>query len=328
MYKIGLGIFNISFHNESENQTMDRLISILPNHGYKSEFKTLSVNIFPIEKFRFSSVDYVEIDKDYLNLSPTIKRKYLMKDKSDLIIIESIKLVIQRDFSDWVLNMYVVKDTEFSIVENIFEIFLSNYLFYIGAIPCHGSVLVKKDRGIALLGTSGSGKSTTLVQLLDQVDKVLSNDLFYVDTETSDAYSIDKTIAVRSSINPYIERFQNELKKSGTLLYTSEQSYYDAEKFWGEKYAIQTKMKAFLFCRISEVYKPSIIKLDAFSALKYYLNNMIVPSTLSVSREEFIKSFYRLYNTFPIYEFKIPNFKLINLNDNLFDKDFLECIFV
>lgn len=323
---IGLGCFNILFKSNLNEEYIPELIASLPNHGYNPNLETVIIEIFPMCQIRFSNTDYLEINENLLNLSPDISRKYFRhkEKRCDLLFIDTPKITAQRNFEERRLLIFSEGTSALSLVENIMETFLANYLFSSGLLPCHGGVLIKDGSGIAFLGSSGSGKSTTLVQLLCQSEGILSNDFFYVDLQSRIAYSMDKSIAVRPSVQPDITLFQRTLNKKGLLLYRRDQSYFDAELYFGERFIMQASISAFLFCHITQIDTPTVVKLDFWEAMKHYMEHMIVPSTLAIDKNQLIQIFHHFYKLFPIYELKIPDFSKMNIPDNLFDKRFLD----
>lgn len=87
---------------------------------------------------------------------------------------------------------------------------------------------------------------------------------------------------------------------------------------------MQASISAFLFCHITRIDTPTLVKLDRLATMKHYIEHMIVPSTLAIDNSQLMQLLHYFYKLFPIYELKIPDFSKINIPGNLFDERFLD----
>lgn len=326
--KLYVGDIIINIHCDIPNFSVDKICSRFPNLKKNDNYYiSISLYITEFEKSR-TILKTNTLKSDSFNLSPKIKREYYFdyESKKDIILFTNQELCIERDFKEWSMIAFCNSKVQLLLIEGFFESFILNALFYYGFIPCHGSALVKNDMCIPFLGKSGSGKSTTMVQLINQADGFLSNDLFYIDAKKRIAYSLDKTIAVRENKFDFLTKIQKELNDNSVLLYKKEQSYYDAEKFFGNNYVSEAKIKNIFFCKIIDCKDVTVKKLNRTQAITELSDNTFTPSKLIIPLEQRMSMNKILLDSFSFFSIYIPNLNNIDYSPSIFDMGFLDLL--
>ena len=192
--KISIGIIGVDF--EYDDITFEKFINAFPQY----EILHNDVFIHIVYKSGCTTSELIECDECNIDIDPVVIKGYRALPTGDVIYLHS-GLILERNFLE---KRLVIINQKFSLecdISGFIETFIANVLYNFGCIAIHGAALVYEGDGVAILGKSGSGKSTTMIQLLEQATGILANDFFCLDLSNSEMWSLDRTIGVRSCIN-------------------------------------------------------------------------------------------------------------------------------
>lgn len=306
------------------------LIDKYVNHDIENK-KSLYINLFfncekdiDLSNFfeeKLDNIDYNYRDYDmksyWSNKCRVIKWKY-----------KTNKITIYVDYDNNIIEIYVKKYRKYvmSFIESYLEICIAHFLRLNNLIPMHGSAFVLDNQCFTLIGKSGVGKSTTLLQFLDEGAILVANDFFAIDYKNRKIYSLDRTIAVRKSKILKKLSIMKNFKKRGYLFH-SLQKYFDAQVIFKE-FIKEYDIEFISFLEITENNKINIKKLSESKSLIYW-NNTKIKYPFSIENPiDNINMFKKFYNNFRFIAIEIPNFKkkiLKKGEKNFTLEEFLEC---
>ncbi len=313
---ISLGLCILKF--DYDNPVFRKYIETFPT--YKEEEDAIRITII----FKQGIVDKNTKTSDSccLDIDPSLIRKYVVTENGDCIYINS-SLFIERDFSRnimFIIYDKIARDDDYS---GFIETFIANILYKIKWLTLHGAVLVKDNSAVAFLGKSRSGKSSTVIQLLDQASGILCNDLFCLNLNNTEIKSIDKVFGVRTGNNLYIDSLVRQ-RLTGNEFYRNEQVYYSLEENEGIEYIKTSNLKKIVFCSVSD--KSSDITIKRIYGIEIFKNFMDSCICLSKKIEiDYLYLFEIIRCNYDCYKLVLPNFNLkTDINKNIFSADFLE----
>ncbi|MEM2908845.1 MAG: hypothetical protein QW590_01830 [Candidatus Bilamarchaeaceae archaeon] len=227
-------------------------------------------------------------------------RLFAVKDGKRLrVLYEPIsKTVIVKncDYYGW------IKSIALALVADFMEDFTSEHRRY----SIHGSFVDKDGRGLAIVGTPGSGKTTlTYGLLLDKSFNFLTDDWFFVRLT-------DKKVAVFSSEkNSYVRRDlaknwpQLNSRLRALHLDSNERAIVDVRKLFGNQRIKKESTLRLLVILTRENGKPLLRRLTRKEALNFMINNdfcnphqLIRTKARMAQRKKF---FDELFSRVPVY---------------------------
>ena len=295
---------------KTDDKKAFKMLSQYPMQVHENNQTKINIIVHKDSLDAISTNGYNEI-KHSFNVSSEIKIKQFCNDKSDLIFrtTELSKLCICRDFEKNCITCNYAGEIDDcrNFICAVVEIFVTNIIYTLDFLPLHGAVIAKDDLCIALCGTSGSGKSSTVLQLLTQDAQLLSNDLFYLDTKSGDVYSLDKTFGVRETSFAPVKKQCENIKKIAPYIYSTDQYYYDMQEYLKERFITKAKLNAIFIVKISDSAELRIS--GGNNILKNVLKSCIFPSTCINKTINFLDCYRNIqYNCF-LGQIELPNFK-------------------
>lgn len=295
---------------KTDDKKTFKMLSQYPIQMHKKNQTKIKIMVRKDSFDSISTNGYNEINHSF-NVSPEIKIKQFCNGKADLIFrfTEFSKLCISRDFEKNCITCSYngeIDDCR-NFICAVVEIFVVNIIYTLDFLPLHGAVIAKDDLCIALCGTSGSGKSSTVLQLLTQDTKLLSNDLFYLDTKSGDVYSLDKTFGVRETSFAPVKKQCENIKKFAPSIYSTDQQYYDMQGYLKERFITKAKLNAIFMIKISDSIEPRISV--GKNILKEFLKGCIFPSTCINKTINFLDCYRNIQSNCFLGQIELPNFK-------------------
>lgn len=307
-----------------------KLVDKYANHDFISDIP-LYINLFFYKEKQIDLSKFIEEKLDNIDYNyKTYDMKSYWYDKCRVIKwnYKTNTITIYVDYKTNIIEFFIKKYTKsvMNFIESYIEICVAHFLRINNLIPIHGSAFVIKDKCYTLIGKSGVGKSTTLLQFLDVGGILIANDFFVIDYENKKVYTLDKTIAVRKSkILKKLSIMKNFNKKS--LLFNSVQKYYDAQMIFNN-FIKCYDIDAITFIEIIDEDKTKIRKLNELESLIYWNNTKIKYPFIIENPIDNYYMFKKIYKSFAFFTIGIPNFKNKKIRKgekNFTLEEFLEC---
>lgn len=275
-------------------------------------FEVPQINITAIRKSPIPQKleGYHEIPHHF-NVGSDISIHQFCQKSADIImrISANSELCINRNFACRFINCYY--DGDISDCRNficaVVETFVTNILYTLNFLPIHGAVVMKDNICVALCGASGSGKSTTLLQLLEQGGNLLANDLFYLDCQTLEAYSLDKTFGVRKTNFYPVKQYCEKISRMAPYIYSTDQNYYDMQLFLKNQFITTAKLDALFIMNIGNGKSLTINK--GLHVIKQFLSSCIFPSPCIQYSVNFMKYYDAINSKCLIGQIILPDLK-------------------
>lgn len=311
---VSLGLFEVHFIYDSVE--FERFIQVFPEHIQSSSDKKIVI------RYKNESIN-IAIEKTdcNLDLDPSVIKGYQMLEHGDVLYLTA-GVLVQRDFDKNELHIVNEMSNLTLDLSGFIETFIANVLYKWNLLALHGAALTYKGEGIAFIGKSHSGKSTTIMQLFNDSTEILSNDFFYLNLDDSNIYSLDKTYGVRGIKLPGMQVLSMSWDPE-TIIYENEQKYYDLEKNPHVKYTKKAQLHKIVFCEIENRCDYEIRRIDGFEVFQNYMN-----SSIRLSRyvnANYLELYRNIIDKYEFYKLALPNFSICKDFDKaLLDKDFLD----
>lgn len=307
--RIKLPFFDIII--SSYNKELIQYINQYPIYLSDNLKDEIYITIKKVNKIDYN-IDGYKILEHNFNVHKELDIKQYINNNRDIIIlrVRGAELRINRDFKSKKIEFFLkgleseVKDFIISVIET----FISNMLYQYNIIPFHGAVIIMDDFCISICGNSNTGKSTTIIQLLEQGGNLLSNDLFGIDIINRKVYSLDRMIGVRISEYFPIKNFYRKFKEEHQIT-NGEQIYFDAQKIMGDKFILEHKLNA-IFCIVGKSSE-NFISYRKNISFYNFSNTCILPSKLNNTNFDFLECYKEIRNKILLYEMIVPDFSLI-----------------
>ncbi len=195
-----------------------------------------------------------------------------------------------------------IKSIALAVAADFLEDFTSEHRRY----SVHGSFVDQHGRGIAMMGTSGAGKTTlTYGLLLDRGFSLLTDDWFFVRFANSDnlIYSSERNSYIRDDLGKIWPQYQKFLK--GVKKDRKSRAVIDVKRLLGENRIRKGSnlMKIVLLTRDSAL--PPFKKLSPKAAIDFMVqNDFCNPHQLVRTKEKMEKRkafFAELFRRVPVY---------------------------
>ncbi len=265
-------------------------------------------------------IDLSVDDERKLDLDPSLIANYRFSEGGDSLYLKA-GLLVKRDFERNRMEIINEKDDCCVDLSGFIETFIANILYKIEYLTFHGAALVYQNKGIAFVGKSHSGKSTTVLQLLEQTTGILSNDFFCLDLNGTQIWSLDKTIGVRNMTMPFLKKiiqgWDNE-----KIIYESEQKYYDLEELEDITYIKSVGLKAILFCSVEQRNTYRLKRIYGAELFRDFMENRIQLSKYVMA--DYFEIFKKIKDRFAFYKLELPDFSMTDAKEKIFSTNFIE----
>lgn len=313
--RINCGICILDF--DYDNIKFEKHINAFPSYCL-CENKLIEIKIIYITK-------KIDMDCNFsspcnLDLDPQLIKYYESGIGKDCLWLKT-GILFKRDFIDKSMTI-INEEIDLKVdLSGFIETFISNVLYTTNWMTFHGAVLIKDDKGIAFLGQSGSGKSSTIIQLLCQCDGILSNDLFCMNLESGQIVSLDRTIGARKGENDFVNSVI-ESWGDKDILYEYEQKYFLLDNIPEIKYIKKAKLSKIIFCQIDDsISEVKISKVKGIELFRCFIETCIkLSKMLNIDYDQI---FVNVLSNYPCFVLKLPSFKM-GSHKNIFTSNFIE----
>ena len=195
-----------------------------------------------------------------------------------------------------------IKSIALALAADFLEDFTSEHRRY----SIHGSFVDRRGRGIAIMGTSGAGKTTlTYGLLLDKSYNFLTDDWFFVRFASTDVliYSSERNSYIRGNLGDVWKKYSKKLK--GVKKDCNDRAIIDVKRLLGGNRIRKESLLQATVLLARDKKLPVFKKLSPKDALKFMVaNDFCNPHQLIRSKEKMEKRkkfFAELFRKAPVY---------------------------